>query len=160
MAQAPATARRGEIAVGLGTMAFAAAAAWQASLIPSEGVGSSIGPHVIPWAVTGMLALFGAALAAEALLARGAPAEDDHGAIDARGAAWMLLGLALNVALIEHAGFIISSTLLFVCTARAFGSTRLARDGAIGLVLALVAYVGFDRLLGYKIGTGLIERLI
>ena len=50
--------------------------------------------------------------------------------------------------------------MLFVCTARAFKSTQLLRDAAIGFALALVAYVGFDRVLGYKIGSGLIERLI
>ena len=71
----------------------------------------------------------------------------------------MLLGLLLNITLIEYAGFILSSTLLFLCTARAFGSEQPARDAAIGFALAFVAYVGFDRLLGYKIGSGLIESL-
>ncbi len=72
----------------------------------------------------------------------------------------MLAGLVLNVALIGVAGFIIASTLLFVCTARAFGSRNVLRDGAIGFALALVSYVGFDRVLGYKIGSGLIEGLL
>ena len=154
--------RWGEAGVGLGTMLFAAIAAWQASAIPSEGVGSSVGPNVIPWVVSVMLAVFGAALVAEALLTNAAPSPDAeaHGIVDRRGAAWMVVGLLLNVALIEYAGFIIASTLLFVCTARAFGSTQLPRDAGIGLALALVAYVGFDRLLGYKIGSGLIERFI
>jgi putative tricarboxylic transport membrane protein len=57
-------------------------------------------------------------------------------------------------------GFIISSTILFVCTARAFMSTQPVRDAAIGFTLAILAYVGFDRVLGYKIGSGLIEALI
>lgn len=155
--------RWGEVAIGLGTFAFACVAGWQASQIPSEGVGSSVGPNVVPWVVAGMLALFGLALAGAALLSRGASNEaeaDDHGTIDWNSTGWMVLGLLLNVTLIEHLGFILSSTLLFVCTARAFGSTRIARDAGIGLALALVAYVGFDRLLGYKIGSGLIERLI
>ena len=153
--------KRGELVIGLGTIAFAGIVGWQASLIPSEGVGSSVGPNVIPWVVSGMLVLFGAALAAEALLSPAASTDaEEHGAIDMRGAAWLVLGLLLNVGLIEYAGFIIASTLMFVCTARAFGSQSLPRDAAIGFALALVAYVGFDRLLGYKIGSGLIERLI
>jgi putative tricarboxylic transport membrane protein len=169
-----ATHRRwGEAAIGLATVAFAGVAAWQASQIPSEGVGSSVGPNVVPWIVAGMLGVLGLALAGTALLARrpdkvdagmgagaNGNAETDHGEIDWRGAGWMLLGLLLNVALIEHLGFILSSALLFVCTARAFGSARPARDAGIGLTLALGAYIGFDRLLGYKIGSGLIERLI
>lgn len=156
--------RWGEAGIGLGTIAFAAVAAWQASGIASEGVGSSVGPNVVPWIVSGMLALFGAALTIEALLVRGPAAQAGEGdvndSIDWRSAGWMALGLVLNVGLIEYAGFILSSTLLFICTARAFGSTKILRDAPIGLALALVAYVGFDRLLGYKIGSGMIEALL
>ncbi len=68
--------------------------------------------------------------------------------------------VAANVILIDDIGFILASTLLFLFTARAFGSRQLVRDAIIGFLLAVVAYVGFDRVLGYKIGTGLIERLI
>ncbi|MCA3600465.1 MAG: tripartite tricarboxylate transporter TctB family protein, partial [Methylobacterium sp.] len=56
-------------------------------------------------------------------------------------------------------GFILSSTLLFACVARGFGSRKLLRDALIGFGLALISYVGFDRILGYKIGSGLIEKL-
>ena len=121
--------RWGEAIIGLGTVVFAAIIAWQASQIASEGVGSSVGPNVIPWVVSGMLAAFGLALAGEALL-WGRPAGADegaeaHGPIDRRGAGWLVLGLLLNVGLIEYAGFIVASTLLFVCTARAFGSENV-----------------------------------
>ncbi len=68
--------------------------------------------------------------------------------------------MALNVALIGVAGFIIASTILFACTALAFGSRNVLRDASIGFALALVSYVGFDRVLGYKIGSGLIEGLL
>lgn len=156
--------RWGEAGIGFGTIVLAGIAAWQASSIASEGVGSSVGPNVVPWIVSGMLALFGAALAVEALLSRAATAQPSEGdvndTIDWRGAGWMALGLGLNVSLIELAGFILASTLLFVCTARAFGSTRVVRDTGIGFALAFAAYVGFDRLLGYKIGSGLIEALL
>ena len=64
------------------------------------------------------------------------------------------------MALISHAGFIIAGTLLFICTARAFGSLQPLRDGAIGFALAVISYVGFDRILGYKIGSGLVESLL
>ena len=43
--------------------------------------------------------------------------------------------------------------------ARSAAATSL-RDAAIGFALALVSYVGFDRVLGYKIGSGLIEGLL
>ena len=72
----------------------------------------------------------------------------------------VLLGLLVNIALIEWAGFIIASTAMFPLVARGFGSRAPLRDAAIGFVLSCVSYVGFDRVLGYKIGTGFIENLI
>jgi putative tricarboxylic transport membrane protein len=49
---------------------------------------------------------------------------------------------------------------MFPLVARGFGSRAPLRDALIGFVLACVSYVGFDRVLGYKIGTGIIENLI
>jgi putative tricarboxylic transport membrane protein len=152
----------GEVAIGIGTILFAAIVGWQTLEIPSGAIYAQVGPKVIPWIVTGMLAVLGAALAIEGLFGgnREMLEDSEFGEMDRAGAAWLLLGLALNVALIDSVGFIIASTLLFVCTARAFRSRRPLRDALIGFALALVAYVGFDRVLEYKIGSGLIESLI
>lgn len=148
----------GDIGVGIGTIVLAAVVGWQVMQIPSEASYAQVGPQAIPWAVAGMLAAFGAALVVAALLGR-LPEPEEHGTINRAGLIWLGLGLALNLALIDLAGFIIASTLLFTCTARAFGSTRFIRDASIGFALAFVAYVGFDRVLGYKIGSGWIEGL-
>jgi len=50
---------------------------------------------------------------------------------------WLVLGLVLNATLINQLGFIIASTLMFFCTARAFGSRRALHDVAIGLAFAI-----------------------
>jgi putative tricarboxylic transport membrane protein len=103
--------------------------------------------------------------------AGGWPHEEGEGPIDRMGLGWLMFGLFCNVVLIDGVtfgaitlmpacGFIIASTVLFTCTARAFGSTRLLRDCCIGLLIATIAYVLFDRVLGYKIGSGFIERLL
>jgi len=55
---------------------------------------------------------------------------------------------------------VLASTILFACTARAFGSRHLLRDAAIGVALAVLAHVCFDRLLGYRIGSGLVEQFL
>jgi putative tricarboxylic transport membrane protein len=73
---------------------------------------------------------------------------------------WVGGGLIANLILIDEAGFIIASTIMFAMVARGFGSRNWPRDLGLGFAIALVAYVGFDRLLGYKIGSGLIEALI
>jgi putative tricarboxylic transport membrane protein len=87
-------------------------------------------------------------------------AADQEGTLSEWGSlGWVALGLVLNAALIEWIGFILASTIMFALVARGFGSGKWLRDGAIGFALALISYVGFDRILGYKIGTGLIEKL-
>ena len=72
----------------------------------------------------------------------------------------VLAGLVGNVVLIGPLGFILASTLLFCCVARAFGSTQLPRDAAIAFVFSALTYVGFARVLGINIGAGLIERFL
>jgi len=148
----------GATAVGLAVLTLAAVLAWQTAVIPGNAIYAQVGPKVIPWIATAMLAVLGVLLTLWGL--RGGWAHEEHGPPNLQGGAWLLLGLALNVTLIGVAGFIIASTLLFVCTAQAFGSRNPLRDAAIGFALALIAYVGFDRVLGYKIGSGLIEGLL
>jgi putative tricarboxylic transport membrane protein len=149
----------GDIALGLSVVLLALILGWQTSQIPLNAIYAKVGPNIIPWMVTGMLGLLGIALTFQGI-AGGWAHEQEHGEFDWPSLGWLLAGLFANAALIEMAGFIISSTLLFVFTARAFKSNRPVRDAAIGFTLAIVAYVGFDRVLGYKIGEGLIERFI
>ena len=155
--------------VGLAVLALAAIVAWQTSIIPENAIYARVGPKVFPWISTALLAVMGAILTVEGL--RGGWEHEDAGEVDTVSLAWLLLGLLLNLVLIDgmsfggvtiapKAGFIVAGTLLFICTARAFGSDQPLRDAAIGFVLALVAYVGFDRVLGYKIGSGWIEALL
>lgn len=148
----------GDTAVGIAVLVLAAIIGWQTMLIPTNAIYAQVGPKVIPWMATAMLAVLGALLTLQGL--RGGWEHEQPGEFSPWSFAWLLLGLVLNVALIGVAGFIIASTVLFVCTALAFGSRRLVRDVAIGFTLALVCYVGFDRVLGYKIGSGLIEGLL
>lgn len=155
--------------VGLAVLALAAIVAWQTSIIPENAIYARVGPKVFPWISTALLAVMGAILTVEGL--RGGWEHEEAGEVDTVSLAWLLLGLLLNLILIDgmsfggipvapKAGFIVAGTLLFICTARAFGSDQPLRDAAIGFVLAVVAYVGFDRVLGYKIGSGWIEALL
>lgn len=157
-----------ELCVGLFMLGFAAVVGFATAAIPQSAY-AKVGPAVVPWAVTAGLALFGALLMLQAF--RGGWEHEQGTALDLRSLAWLSVGLILNLILIDgfsvgettvlpRAGFIIASTLMFLCTARAFGSDKPLRDGLIGFVLAVIAYVGFDRVLGYQIGSGLIERFL
>ncbi|HRK17864.1 MAG TPA: tripartite tricarboxylate transporter TctB family protein [Hyphomicrobiaceae bacterium] len=143
---------------GLAVLALAGVVAWQTTVIPENAIYARVGPKAFPWLAATLLAVMGSILTIEGL--RGGWEHDRTADIDWRSLGWLGLGLALNVLLIARVGFILSSILLFVCTARAFGSTRILRDAVIAAVLAVAAYIGFDRVLGYKIGSGLIEGLL
>jgi putative tricarboxylic transport membrane protein len=146
-----------DVAIGLGVLLLAAIVGWQTAVIPDNAIYAKVGPKIIPWLATALLAAMGLALTVIGL--RGGWEHEEAGETDYRSLGLLVLGLVLNVVLIDRAGFIIASTVLFALTARAFGSRQPLRDVPIGFVLALVAYLGFDRGLGYKIGTGLIEGL-
>ena len=152
------TARDG-IIVGAVIFLLSVLLAWRTSLIPSGAIYAEIGPTIVPWIVTALLGGLGISIAAEAYFGFWR-VDKMHGEFDLASLAWIALGLGLNVVLIGFLGFILASTVLFVCAARAFGSGRPLRDSGIGFALALTAYAGFDRLLGYQIGDGLIENLI
>jgi putative tricarboxylic transport membrane protein len=158
-----------DTALGVGVLLLAAVVGWQTYLIPENAIYARVGPRFFPWISTGLLALMGALLTLEGL--RGGWDHDEVSDVDWRSLGWIVAGLVANVLFIggitfdgipiaPKLGFIISSTVLFVCTARAFMSVQPVRDAAIGFTLAILAYVGFDRVLGYKIGSGLIEALI
>jgi len=157
-----------ETMLGVFMIGFAVVVAYATAAIP-QSTYAKIGPAVVPWAITAGLFVLGILLTLEGL--RGGWWHDEATQLDWRGILWLGAGLLSNLVLIDGVefggkqlvpafGFILSSTLLFACTARAFGSPNFLRDGAIGFTLALVAYVGFDRVLGYQIGSGLVERFI
>jgi putative tricarboxylic transport membrane protein len=148
----------GDVLLGLGVVILAAVVGWQTTLIPLNAVYAKVGPNVIPWIVTAMLGGLGLFLTIQGVM--GGWPHEQEGELEWASLGWLLAALLANVALIDFVGFIIASTLMFTLTARAFKSTQPLRDAAIGFTLAVIAYVGFDRVLGYKIGEGLIERFI
>lgn len=150
---------REDTLVGAAVVALALLVGWLTWSTPANTVYARVGPSVFPWIITVLLLLLGLALVLEGLRG-GWSAALDEPAIQWRQLGWLALGLLLNLALIKPAGFILASTALFALTARAFGSARILRDAPIGFALAALAYFGFDRLLGYRIGSGLVERFL
>lgn len=69
------------------------------------------------------------------------------------------LALAVYAVLIEPAGFVIASALLFVISAYAMGSRRYLRDIAVGLLLALAIYMLFNGWLQVRLPGGILAGL-
>jgi putative tricarboxylic transport membrane protein len=149
-----------EIWVGVAVLVFAAIVFQQSTAIPVSPLYARVGPTVIPYATSAALGVLGVFLLIAGL--RGGWSGDDPEIalpVDWPSFGWLLLGLALNLALIQDLGFIIASCALFVCTSRCFGSRKPFVDLGLGFVLATVAYVGFAKGLGINIGSGPIEAL-
>lgn len=150
-----------DLAVGIGVVVMAVVMAWQTSEISVAQAYARVGPKVIPYMVAFGLLVLGVLLCIDAW--RGGWAhemEDEAGEVDWRALGWIGLGLLVNVALIAWLGFVIASALMFVCVARAFGSTQWRRDVVAAILLCLVAYLGFDKLLGINIGAGILEGIL
>jgi putative tricarboxylic transport membrane protein len=73
-----------------------------------------------------------------------------------RPAALIALGMALDLALMEQAGFVLASTALFWLTARAFDRQHAGRDALFALGVSAGAYLLFVRVLNVTLPAGFI----
>lgn len=154
------TPRRGLDAAGLvialGLFALAATIAWNTAGMPLSPGYTRIGPTAAPYAVAAGLALLGIGTLVAAL--RGDfPARESS---DWPAVLTILAGFVALIAIIGlGGGFIPATAVLFAATARAFGRQALVNDALIGLVLGLVVYLAFSKLLSLTLPQGPLERL-
>ena len=155
-----------EIALSLGVVALGIAVAGVTATLPSEGGYAGIGPNFIPAVVAGGIILLGLWLSFEAFTggwrnaAPDDPASRGEHAFNGAAFGWITAGLVAQMALIGSAGFVLSAAILFACVARGFGSRRLARDAAIGLVMALGIFLFFVKLLNVNLPAGWLAPLL
>ncbi len=155
-----------EIALSLGVLALGLGVAGVTASLPSEGGYAGIGPNFIPAVVGAGIILLGSWLAYEAITGgwRNAAPDDavargEH-AFNGAAFGWISAGLFAHMALIGWSGFVIAGVVLFACVARGFGSTRVARDLAIGLVLSLAVFLFFVKLLNVNLPAGWLKPLL
>ena len=154
---------RPDFAVGLGVLALGLLTAWQAAVIPDTPVYAAVGAKLVPWLVAALLTALGVGLCGSAL--RGGWSHTLEDMQDAPPTNWRALGLlaaglVVQVALIDWLGFVIASTILYVLVCAAFGSRRVLLNLIIGLIVTVVAYLAFSRLLGVNIGAGVLEGIL
>ncbi len=75
-----------------------------------------------------------------------------------RPVAFIAAGMALDLALMEQAGFVLASTALFWLTARAFDRQHPGRDALFALAVSTGAYLLFVRVLNVTLPAGVIAR--
>lgn len=140
-----------------GLFFLAALVAWNA-LGGGGGPGySRIGPNAASFVVAAGLALLGIGTIVAAL--RGSLPEREP--YDLMAVCLILGGLLAMIAILTlGGGFVPGVTLLFALTARAFGRRALVNDIVIGLVLGILIYVGFTKLLSLSLPQGPLEHLL
>ena len=75
-----------------------------------------------------------------------------------KSTALIAAGIALDLALMEQAGFVLASTALFWLTARAFDCQHPVRDALFALAVSTGAYLLFVRVLNVALPAGVIAR--
>jgi putative tricarboxylic transport membrane protein len=149
-----------ETLLGLGVIAVAALAAWQASTIRVSPLYAKIGPTIFPYLAAILLAILGCLLVWQGLKGGWQPEDEKEVPTDWRALGITFAGMVANAMLIGPLGFTLASTVMFTLIAWGFGSRSPWRDAPIGFLLALAAYFGFAGALGVNIGMGPFERAL
>jgi putative tricarboxylic transport membrane protein len=149
-----------EVALSLGVIALGLGVAGVTATLPSEGGYAGIGPNFIPAVVAAGIIALGVWLAIEAFGGGWRDAPEHAEKFEPMPFVWVSAGLFAHMALIAWAGFIVAGTVLFACVARGFGSRRIVRDVAIGLVLAFGIYLFFVKLLNVGLPAGWLQPLL
>jgi putative tricarboxylic transport membrane protein len=163
----PRKADVGEAILALAVMLFGALVVWQTTQIRLTPAYSKVGPRVIPYIVGAGLILVGVWLLVEAVTGRGEAAvsmesEDADPTLptDWRTVGLLAAALLAYLVLLEPAGFVIASAVLFIGAAYAMGSRRFARDAVAGMLMATVLYIGFTRGLDLQLPVGVLEGIV
>jgi putative tricarboxylic transport membrane protein len=149
-----------ELVLSLAVLVLGIAVAVGTSQLSSAGGYARIGPNVAPAVIAGGLILLGIWLSYEALSGgwRNAVPDDPEARGEHRFYAsafiWVTVGLFAQILLIHRAGFVLAQAALFTCVARGFGSAKLPRDFAIGLLLALTVFLFFVKFLNVNLPPG------
>jgi putative tricarboxylic transport membrane protein len=151
--------RIGEAALGSGVLALGLFVAVETSLLKVAPNHAAIGPRLFPYLIATGLIVVGALVLHQAFL--GHVAHERGFELDWTAVGLVSAGLVVQLLLLESLGWILATILLFVAVARAFASRRLLLDAIIGLLLAGLAFVVFNRGLGLDLPTGtLFEQVL
>lgn len=159
-------AKPAELIISLSVLALGCALALGTAQLSSVGGYARIGPNVAPAVVAGGLIFFGLWLLYETFTGGWRNPVDDepkargeHG-FTASAFLWVSAGLFAQIFLIHRAGFVLAQAALFACVARGFGSAKIARDFAIGLLLGLAVFLFFVKFLNVSLPAGWLQPLL
>ena len=154
----------GHVAVAAGVLALGAGVLGGSFFLPAGGGYAQVGPGVVPRIVGALILVLGAFLMFEALGKGGFMGVDEEAEaklpMDWPAFAWVSGGIIAYGLLIEHLGFVIASTILFVMVARGFNNRRYAMNLVVGVILAGLVFAMFNYGLGLTLPPGILKPLL
>jgi putative tricarboxylic transport membrane protein len=154
---------KGQIAVSAGMLVLGVLILAGSSDLSTGGGYAQVGPGVVPRFVGGAIILLGALLLREALTGgfRGVDEEAEvHLPMNWAAFGWITGGIILYGLLVERAGFLIASTLLFMAVARGFASRRWALNAFVGFAVAAFIFAVFNYGLGLTLPAGVLRAVL
>ncbi len=154
---------KGQLAVALGVIVIGALVFGGSFSLPEAGGYAQVGPAVVPRFVGGGLFVLGVLLLREAMTGgfRGVDEEAEiHLPMDWPAFGWVTGGIVLYGLLVESAGFLFASTILFVMVARGFASRRWVLNAVVGLAVASFIYAVFNYGLGLQLPPGILKGVL
>ena len=154
---------KGQIAVAAGALLLGVLVLAGSADLPAGGGYAQVGPGVVPRVVGGVILLLGGLLMREALTGgfRGVDEEAEIYLPMNWGAfAWITAGIIIYGLLVERAGFLLASTLLFVMVARGFASRRWVLNAFVGLAVPAFIFTVFNYGLGLQLPAGVLRGIL
>jgi putative tricarboxylic transport membrane protein len=154
---------RGQLAVSVGILALGVLILGGAFYLPAGAGYAQVGPGVVPKFVGGGLILLAAGLLREVFTGgyRGVDEEAElHLPMDWVAFAWVSGAIIVYGLLVERLGFVIASTLLFMFSARSFGSRRWLLNAIVGMLLAAFVFAIFNYGLGLTLPPGILKPIL
>lgn len=151
--------RTPQLLVALCILVLGIAIAAGASFLPEARGYAGVGPRLFANLTALGLAILGFALSWEAHQSGFRLVDEEAQArnpIDWQAFTWISTGLIATGILIVPAGFVISSTVLFVFATRGFKHRRDVLNAFIGFLIALAAYCFFNYGLGLNLPKGIL----
>lgn len=153
----------GQLAVAAGVVAIGALVLGGSFFLPAGGGYAQVGPAVVPRVVGVVLLILGGFLIREALTGGFRDVDEEAEKklpMDWVAFGWVAGGVIAYGLLVETAGFIISSTILFVMVARGFNSRRWGLNAGVGVALAFVIFAIFNYGLGLSLPAGVLKGVL
>ncbi|WP_186762882.1 tripartite tricarboxylate transporter TctB family protein [Lentzea tibetensis] len=149
---APATtaSTRGELAFGLVLVALGVVALTQVRAIAGNEGWAVSGPRFVPLLVCAAWVLLSVVYVVQVFRRLGGSGEFD------RTAALLMATLIGYAYVVIPLGYVLSTAVSFVLTARILGSRKVVRDVVAGVVMALVVYFAFTELLSIRLPRGVL----